>query len=102
MNKQSILTLVAFFAFSTSVAMAAPVDNGPPAQQQKNSMPDSTSHGDYIQTQPDENGATTGGDSTQTPDKKSKKHQKKSPKPSNMEKGKSHTESPDNGGVDVK
>jgi hypothetical protein len=102
MKKLYLLALVAFFTLSTSVVIAEPVDSGPPAQQQKDVVPDSTSNGNYLEPQPDENGANNTGNQNQTPDKKSKKHRKAASKPTNLEKGKSHTESPDEGGVVVK
>ncbi len=101
MKKLYALALVTFFVLSTSVVMAEPADSGPPAQQQKNAVPDSTSTGNYLEPQPDENGANNTGNSNQTTDKKSKKH-KKGSKLTNLEKGKSHPESPDSGGVEVK
>lgn len=83
--------------------MAAAVDNNdvvPPAQIQKNQVPDSTANGNYLEPQPDENGATGNTNDKQT--KKSHKMKSKGAKATNIEKSKNVTEDPTNGGVDVK
>jgi len=96
-----VIVTAAILATFYNFAGAAPVDGGPPAQQQKN-IPPSESHGDYLEPQPDENGVNT---NTQTQDKKatkqSKKWNKDAQKPSAAVKGKNQTEQPDSGGVNV-
>jgi hypothetical protein len=94
MMKKLLLTLLPIFAFSAQVAMADPVDSGPPAQQQKDAVPDSTSSGNYLE---DEAGATVNGDTSKETDKKAKKAKTNAP-----EKGKSHNKEPEKGGVEVK
>lgn len=98
MKKLHSLALVPFFAFSAQVAMAEPVDSGPPAQQQKNAVPDTTSKGDYLKN---ENGtvAADGTNSTYPCDNGQMNSKSKTNSP---EKGKSHNKPPEKGGVDVK
>jgi hypothetical protein len=103
MKKIYAVTTAVCFAIGYNFAIAAPVDSGPPAQQQKEVAP-STTHGDYLEAQPDENGATAEGNNANSSDHKTNKKAKKSKtnaKPANTEKGKSHTEQPESGGVDV-
>ena len=74
------------------------VDSGPPAQQQKDQVPNSTSTGNYLEPQVDENGATQN-----STDKKAVKNStQKGVKATNIEKSKKVTETPDSGGMDVK
>lgn len=88
MNKKSAVLLTMLLSMGTSVAMAADTpSNPPPAQKQMNTPPDSTSSGNYLETQPNDNGDKTDG--------------KKNAKPTNVEKGKSHKEKPQSGGVNV-
>jgi hypothetical protein len=94
MMKKLLLTLLPIFAFSAQVAMAQPVDSGPPAQQQKDAVPDSTSSGNYLE---DEASTTVNGDTQKAVDEKAKKAKTNAP-----EKGKSHNKDPQEGGVDVK
>jgi len=86
--------IVLILIFTTQIAMADPVDSGPPTQQQKNAVPDSTSSGNYLE---DEAGTTVDGDTAKATDKKAKKS-----KTNNLEKGKSHNKEPEKGGVEVK
>lgn len=92
---------------SSGQVLAAETNNAdmiPPAQVQKNQVPDSTSNGDYLETQPDENGATSNTTNRQTTDKKNSKQMKSKSKDSNatnLEKSKRMTESPENGGTTV-
>ena len=95
MKKLHLLALVPIFAFTAQVSMADPVDSGPPAQQQKAAVPDSTSSGNYLE---DEAGTNVDADAAN----KSKDLKKKNAKTNNPEKGKSHNKEPDKGGVDVK
>lgn len=96
MKKLHLLALLPIFAFTTQVAMAAPVDDGPPAQQQKNAVPDSTSSGNYLENEAGDNTGAVNEDSTQAADKKSKNSK------SNVQlKGKSHKKTPEKGGVEV-
>lgn len=94
MKKLYLLVLLPMFAFTAQTVLADPVDSGPPAQQQKNAVPDTTSTGNYFE---DEAGATVNGDTTKAMDKKAKKAKTNSP-----EKGKSHNKEPEKGGVEVK
>ncbi len=88
MNKTSALLFSLVLSLGASTAMAAdtPTD-APPAHKQKNAASDSSSSGNYLETQPDDNGTKADG--------------KKNAKPSNLEKGKSHKEKPQSGGVNV-
>ena len=95
MKKTSTILVASMFAFSSTALMAADTpSNPPPAQKQMNNVPDSTSSGNYLETQQDENGATKNNS-----DKNSSN--KKGTKATNIEKGKSHNEKPDSGGVSV-
>ena len=90
MKKTSTILVASLFAFSSTALMAADTpSNPPPAQKQMNNVPDSTSSGNYLETQQDENGATKNSSN------------KKGTKATNIEKGKSHNEKPDSGGVSV-
>ncbi|MBA3696833.1 MAG: hypothetical protein H0W85_08800 [Methylotenera sp.] len=85
--------------------MAAAVDNNdvvPPAQMQKNQVPDSTANGNYLEPQPDENGATANTTDKQTNKQKSHKMKSKGSKATNIEKSNRFSETPENGGTDVK
>ena len=97
MKKLHLLTFVPIIAFSTQIAMADPVDSGPPAQQQKDAVTDSTATGNYLE---DEAGPAVNEDTSK--DKKAKEHQKKDAKTNSPEKGKSHNKEPVKGGVEVK
>ena len=89
MNKTSTVLIASLFAMSSTALMAADTPSDPPpAQKQMNKVPDSTSSGNYLETQQDENGAT-------------KDSKKKGAKATNIEKGKSHNEKPGSGGVSV-
>ncbi len=98
MKKLYLLALVSMFTFTTQVATAGPVDSGPPAQQQKDAVTDSTATGNYLE---DEAANAVNEDTTQASDMDSNKNKDKhaSPKPL---KGKSHNKEPEKGGVDVK
>ncbi len=96
--KKLLLTLLPVFAFSAQVAMAEPVDSGPPAQQQKDAVTDSTSSGNYLK---DEAGTAVNEDTSQATDMDSKKNQGKHATPKPL-KGKSHNNEPEKGGVEVK
>ena len=91
MKKLHLLVILPMFAFTPQMAMADPVDSGPPAQQQKDVLPDSTASGNFLE---DEVGTTMDGDKTKATDKKAKTN--------NLEKGKSHNKDPEKGGVEVK
>lgn len=103
MNKPYVLITAILIAIPSAHVFATEMnskDATPPAQMERNTAPDSTKNGDYLEPQPDENGALSN-----TKDKHSqKKHKDKSKnaKPSNIEKSKKVTEDPDNGGMDVK
>lgn len=99
MNKLQTLIAVAFISFTSAHVFAAPVDEGPPAQTQKNNLPESTEHGDYLEHQPTENSDARQAGDKQASDKQSgDKHNKKANK---KPKGKNVTEQPKEGGVDV-
>ena len=95
-----LITILAasVFTFTSWAIGAEPIDSGPPAQLQKDQVPNSTSTGNYLEPQPDENGATQ----SSTDKKVVKKSTKKGAKATNIEKSKKVTESPDSGGMDVK
>lgn len=93
MKKLHLLALLPMFAFAAQTAIADPVDSGPPAQQQKNALPDSTSSGNYLK---DEAETTVDGDTAKATDKKTRKS-----KPVTL-KGESHNKDPEKGGVEVK
>lgn len=78
---------------------AEPIDTGPPAQLQKDKVLDSTATGNYLEPQPNENGATQ---NNTDKNKKVKKSKAKESKPTNLEKSKKVTEEPAEGGMDVK
>jgi hypothetical protein len=103
MKKIYALITATCFVFGYNFAIAEPADSGPPAQQQKNEVSPSTTHGDYLEPQPDENGATAKGNNANSTDQKAHKAKKSksNAKPANTEKGKSHTEEPESGGVEV-
>ncbi|WP_047537181.1 hypothetical protein [Methylotenera versatilis] len=90
MNRLQTLIAVTFISFTSAQVIAAPVDEGPPAQTQKDKVPEATDHGNYLEPQPVENS-----DAKQTGDKHHKKDNKNRPK------GKNTTEQPKDGGVDV-
>lgn len=109
MTKLHAIALAAIVSFSACPVMAAAVDNNdvvPPAQVQKNQVPDSTANGNYLETQPDENGAT--GSTTDKQNSTMNKHNyksgknKKGAKATNVEKSKRFTDTPENGGTEVK
>lgn len=93
MKKLHLFALVPIFVFTTQVAMAEPVDSGPPAQQQKDAVTDSTESGNYLK---DEAGMAVNEDSTQAEGEKSKNSKSNVPL-----KGKSHKKAPEKGGVEV-
>ena len=99
MKKLHLLALVPIFAFTTHTTMADPVDSGPPGQQQKDAVTDSTSSGNYLE---DEAGSAVTEDTTQATDMTSEELQKKNTKTNSPEKGKSHNKQPVKGGVEVK
>ncbi len=86
-----VLTVLGF-SFGSLYA-ATPSDTTPSAQSQKDKVPNSTSNGNYLEPQPDENGATSQG--------RADKHQLKESRPNNMEKSKRLTEPPESGGTKV-
>ena len=96
MNKITTALLVSVFAFSTTGALAADTpDNAPPVHKEAHKAPESNSQGNYLENQPDENGATG------TSNNNAKGTGKKNAKATNIEKGKNHTDSPESGGAKV-
>lgn len=71
----------------------------PPEQMQKDKVPDSTSNGNYLEPQPDENGAIQQNTQDQNKHSKKSKTTKKhsGTKPTNR--GKQTTETPEDGGM---
>ena len=55
MNKLLSTMLACVFACASTFALAAPEVTPPPAQQQKDQVPDSTSNGNYLKPQPNDN-----------------------------------------------
>lgn len=100
MKKLHLLALVPIFAFTAQVAMAEPIDSGPPAQQQKNAVPNTTDKGDYLKN---ENGTVAAdGTTANDPCDKDRMNSTTKSKTNAPEKGKSHNKPPEQGGVDVK
>lgn len=87
--------LASVLACSVNIATAAPQDNAPPAQQQKNQVPDSTQNGNYLENQPDNNNDTKGSANQQNLTNKPSKA-------GNMEKSKRFHQKPEEGGTGVK
>lgn len=87
--------LASVLACSVNMATAAPQDNAPPAQQQKNQVPDSTQNGNYLENQPDNNSNTKGSANQQNSTNKPSKA-------GNMEKSKRFHQKPEEGGTGVK
>ena|SRR3954470_19324785 len=103
MKKLYALIAASVLAIPSTQILAAAVDNNdvvPPAQVQKNQVPNSTANGDYLEAQPDENGAT--GNTSDKQNQKSHQGKNKGAKATNIEKSKRLTESPENGGTNVK
>ena len=96
---KKLLILLPVFAFSAQVAMAEPVDSGPPAQQQKNAVPNTTDKGDYLKNENETVAADGTTKSYPCDDKMNSTNKSKTNSP---EKGKSHNKPPEKGGVDVK
>jgi hypothetical protein len=93
MNKLLTALLACVFVSVSMGAVAAP-DNPPPVHEQKNHVPDSTKNGNYLESQPDNNGSTgstTGHDASG----------QKNSKASNIEHSKKVKEKPADGGVNV-
>lgn len=91
MNKIFTGIAIGLLTFSSWQINAAPKDEAPPAQLQKDKVPNSTSNGNYLEPQPDENGAATNNASKSN----------KGVKPGNIEKSKKVTEPPEKGGTKV-
>lgn len=93
------ILLVSGLALATTTTFAAPPDtSAPPAQQQKNQVPDSTRNGDYLEPQPDNNGAGNAG----SQDTDGRQGSSAPSKARNMEKSKRFHEKPQEGGTSVK
>jgi hypothetical protein len=92
MKKLISIIFVSVLSLSSYSLMAAGTSDGPPAQQQKDQVPDSTKNGNYLESQPDNNGAT---------EATKKKGQSNPAKASNVEKGKKVKEKPENGGMNI-
>lgn len=98
MKKLHLLALVPFFASTAQVSMAEPVDSGPPVQQQKKALPDTTSKGDYLKNENE----TVAADGTTKSTYPCDDQMKSKSKTNSPEKGKSHNKPPEKGGVEVK
>lgn len=96
MNKLNTLLIATVFSALSTQVYAEPVDNGPPAQHQKDAVPNSTESGNYLEPQ-------TGGEVNDANKASDKHHQKthKTNKSKNKTDGKNVTEQPKDGGVDV-
>lgn len=100
MKKIYVLISAGLMSISSGYVLAGAASTGdvPPAQIQKDQVPNSTENGNYLEPQPDENGATGN-----TKNKQNQKNtSKKGAKPTNIEKSKRLTEDPASGGTDVK
>ena len=90
MNKLNTLIAITFLSFASAQVVAAPpVEDAPPAQLQKDKVPNSTENGNYLEPQSTENHDTKPGDKHHQKDGKSKP------------KGKNVTEEPKDGGAAV-
>lgn len=89
MKKITLIALTFISIASAQVVAAPPVEDAPPAQLQKDNVPNSTENGNYLEPQP-----------VDSPDAKpADKHQKKDIK--HKPKGKNVTEDPKDGGAAV-
>lgn len=96
MNKISTLLIALILGSSSTALMAADTpSNAPPAHKEAHKAPASDSQGNYLEAQPDENGAT--GTSANNANSTGKKNAKAT----NIERGKNHTDSPESGGAKV-
>jgi len=93
MNYLLTTIVAATLSFTSWTISAEPVDGGPPAQTQKDNLPDTTKTGDYLESQPNNAGET---------ETSTEKDKSKSSKKTNMKKSKSQTEEPAEGGVELK
>ena len=110
MKKLQTLIAASFLCISSTAIYAAPdnVPGGdvPPAQMQKDNVPNSTENGNYLEPQPSD--ASTDANATskhksQKDSKKDKMHKDKLMKDKKMgTEGKNTTEDPASGGADVK
>jgi len=95
--KQLLSIVLAGSLLCSMCAIAAPPESVPPAQQQKNQLPDTHQSGDYLEPQPDNNGANSNADVQGKPGSANKPS-----RPGSMEKGKRFHEKPQDGGTGVK
>lgn len=95
MKKLLAMLFTGVFAFSITSTLAVAADAGPPAQQQKNQVPDTHQNGNYLEPQQDNNGGT---DATQ---QKQDNTHKSSSRPGNIEKSKRFQQKPQDGGTGV-
>ena len=90
MKKINTLIALTFISLTSAQVVAAPpVEDAPPAQLQKDNVPNSTENGNYLEPQPADGHDTKSGD----------KHHKKDGK--HKPKGKNVTEEPKDGGAAV-
>ncbi|MCB5187310.1 hypothetical protein LG200_04730 [Methylobacillus caricis] len=92
MGKLALVFTGALLASISTCVLAAPVADPPPAHKQKMQVPDSTSHGDYLD--PQEKGADSKHDKNQGKDVGTT--------PSNTQKSERFKQDPSEGGTDVK
>lgn len=105
-NTLSVVT-AALLMGSTTPSLAAPdnmsSDAVPPAQKQKNQVPDINQNGNYLETQPDNNNPPQNPKGTGDQQHDGRQQQNAQPsKPANMEKSKRFHQDPQQGGTGVK
>ncbi|WP_275356116.1 hypothetical protein [Methylophilus sp. YYY-1] len=100
MNNPLSFLIAALLVASSVPSLAADhvsPDATPPAQKQKNQVPDTTKNGHYLEPQQDNNNLPPN-----TKDTASQPQNAQSSKPGNMEKSKRFQQDPKQGGTDVK
>ncbi|MDP8567300.1 hypothetical protein [Methylophilus aquaticus] len=95
MKKLLAMLLTGAFACSIPSTVAMAADDRPPAQQQKNQIPDTPQNGNYLEPQQDHNG---GADATQ---QQQGSQRKSTSSPGNIEKSKRFQQKPQDGGTGV-
>lgn len=99
MNYLLTAAVAATLSMTSWAISAEPVDSKQSVQTQKDNLPESTSTGDYLETQPTGAGVS---ESRTEQDRKANKHNENTSKPNKMKKGKNQTEDVGEGGVDLK
>ncbi|WP_223261258.1 hypothetical protein [Methylophilus medardicus] len=96
MKKHLSIVFAGLLMTATTSVWAAPADNVPPTQQQKNQVPDTNQNGNYLEPQADNNNAAS------DPQSQKQSGANKTNKPANVEKSKRFHEKPQDGGTGVK